>query len=240
MGKKITFKATDKTGYDIQNKPLPASSLIPQWWKNETPYQIDEKNPTGGKFRMLNGIAPNVTFKKCTPMLDGLTSGYIITLWADIFIEWNNAIPNISWRTENPIFSAHGPSSERVPAPPGYSNYVFKYHNTWIPITPKGYSVLVTSPFGYQDSPLRCIPAVIDSDTSRLDLSPPMWLSNNFEGIVEKGTPLLQIIPFKRDDWESDTEYFVDDEWHKSMEKNFRGTLVNHYIKNVWSRKTYR
>lgn len=240
MGKIIKFKALNKDEYDIQPKPISASSMIPQWWKNEAPYHIDDKNPTGGKFRMLDGIASNATFKKCTPMLDGLTSGYIITLWSDIFVEWINGVPQVSWRTNNPVFSAHGPSSDRVPPPPGYSNFVFKYHNTWMPITPNGYSVLVTSPFGYQDTPFKCIPAVVDSDVSRLDVVPPMWLKDGFEGVIEKGTPLIQIIPFKRDDWKSETEYFEGNDWQNSMEKNFRSTLVNHYVKKVWSKKTYR
>lgn len=240
VGKKIIFKALNKTGYDTQNPPIPASSMIPQWWKNETPYQIDEKNPTGGKFRLLNGIAANATFKKCTPMLDGLTSGYLITLCSDVFVEWVNGAPQVSWRTNHPIFSIHGPSSERVPCPPGYSNFVYKYNNTWIPITPPGYSILVTSPFGYQDTPFKCIPAVIDSDKSRLDVVPPMWLKDGFEGVIEKGTPLIQITPFKREDWSSEIGYFEDGEWENIMETNFRSTLINHYIKNIWSKKTYK
>jgi len=240
MGKIIKFKALDKNGYDIQPKPVSASSLIPQWWKNETPYNVDHINPTGGKFRMLDGIVSTATFKKCTPMLDGLTSGYIITLWTDVFVEWINGVPQISWRTKHHAFSSHGLSSDRVPPPPGYSNFVFKYNNTWVPITPKGYSVLITSPLGYQDSAFKCIPAIIDSDVSKLDVVPPMWLKEGFEGVVEKGTPLIQIIPFKREDWVAETEYFADGEWDAIMEKNFRSTLINHYIKNVWSKKTYR
>ena len=39
--------------------------------------------------------APNVTSKKCFPLLDGLTSGYIFTLWTDIIVESKEGIPFI-------------------------------------------------------------------------------------------------------------------------------------------------
>jgi hypothetical protein len=239
MTKKIEFVAINKSEYDIQLKPYSASKNIPSWWRDELPYEVSIENPTGKKIIVEEG-ASNATFKKCTPMLDAITSGYIVPLWADVQVRSTPKGPRVTWRTKSNLFMPHGEASERVPPPAGYSNYVFKYLNTWIPKTPKGYSVLITSPFGHRNLPFQAIPAIIDSDTSTLEVIPPMWLKEGFEGIVEKGTPMFQITPFKREDWQSEFSYYENGEFDKVQEKNFNSTIIGHYIKNVWSKKTYK
>jgi hypothetical protein len=239
MNKKISFVAKDKYGFETQTKPYPATKVIPQWWKDATPYTQSLYNPNGGKILIENRI-PNASFKKCTPMLDALSSGYIIELWTDVLVTVDNGFPLISWKQSTDVFQMHGNSSRDVETPNGYHSQVFKYLNTWIPKTPPGYSVLVTSPFGYKNLPFLAVPAVLDSDKSVLEIIPPMWVKENFEGVVEKGTPLLQIIPFKRENWESDFSHYEEDEYQILEDKTFNKTIVNHYIKNIWSKKTYK
>jgi hypothetical protein len=239
MTKKIEFVAINKFDYDVQLKPYPASKNIPAWFRDELPYEIGYENPTGKKI-IVQGGNSNASFKKCTPMLDAITSGYIVPLWADAQVRWVNDSPVITWRTSTNLFSPHGQVSQRVEPPAGYSNHVFKYLNTCMPKTPKGYSVLITSPFGHRNLPFQAIPAIIDSDKSKLDIVPPMWLKEGFEGIIEKGTPMFQVTPFKREDWESDFSYMQDGEFARIQEKNFNSTIVNHYVKNIWSKKGYK
>jgi hypothetical protein len=236
---KIIFKAINKNDYDTFLKPVPASTLLPLWWKEETPYKKSLDNPDGKKIILSNRQA-NTTFKKCTPMLDVLASGYILQLWSDILVRQVNGEPEISWRTAKNIFSTHGKPFKDVVTPNGYSNIVFKYLNTWIPITPTGYSVFVAPPPGYNNSPFRAVPAIIDTDRSTIDFAPPMWIKEGFEGIIEKGTPLVQITPFKRENWKLETTFYEDDEFEKIQEKNFNSNIVNHYIKNVWTKKSYK
>jgi hypothetical protein len=239
MNKKILFTSKSKYGWDVSPRPYPSNQALPEWWKNLTPYDISEKNPDGKKF-ILNNLVTNAGPKKCTPMLDALLSGYIIPLWSDVHMEQFENGPGVTWRVHEPVFHLHGEGSKLVPPPPGYSNTVMKFNNFWIPKTPKGYSVLITSPFGYQNTPFRAIPAVIDSDTSKLEIVAPMWVSSTFEGIVEKGTPLLQITPFKRTDWESEFNYMEFGEYLASQDKHFGSTLVNNYVKNHWVKKKYK
>ena len=242
----IKFTAKDEYGWEVQNRPVPASSLVPQWWKEMTPYDVSSENLDGKKLIIENRMA-NATFKKCTPMLDALVSGYIITLWADVQIKQekgldNKFYPRITWRVNYPngIFQQHGSSSQLIPPSIGYSNIVFKYLNTWIPHTPSGYSVLVTAPFGYKDLPFYAIPAIIDSDKSQLEVVPPMWIKEGFEGIVEAGTPLIQITPFKRENWKSEFDYLKNGEYEKIEDKNFNKNLINNYVRNHWSKKSYK
>lgn len=239
MYKTITFVSKSKYGWEVSNKPYPAHQSIPDWWRNLTPYYPSENDPEGKKIQINKGVS-NATAKKCVPMLDAITSGYLIDLWSDVQITQTKEGPYVSWRVSESVFNLHGPSSRDVPPPTGYSNVVMKFNNFWIPKTPKGYSVFITSPAGRNNDPFKAIPAIVDSDKSTTELVVPMWVSESFEGIVEKGTPLLQITPFKRENWKSDFTFVDHNEYLIMEDKNFQSTLVNHYIKKIWNKKTYK
>jgi hypothetical protein len=241
MSKNINFRARSKTEFEIQLKPYPAVKQLPKWFTDASPYNHNNGlYPDDGKLHVRN-MVPNFSFKKCTPLLDGLTSGYIIPLWADVMVEQNNGFPLIFWKTRNDIFNVHGESAKDVPSPVGYDQVVYKYNNCWIPETPKGYSSLIISPLGYNDLAFKAVPAIVDTDSSTLELVFPMWVKTGFEGVVEKGTPLVQIIPFKRDNWESTFNYYEDREYESIVdEKNFQGTIVGHYLKNHHSKKRFK
>lgn len=239
--KTINFKARSKTEFEICLKPYPAVKSLPKWFLDAKPYIPHPSDPLDDGKVHVRDRASNATFKKCTPLLDGMSSGYIIPLWADIEINSNeDSSPSIYWKTERAIFELHGNDTVNMDAPPGYHNRVFKYLNCWIPQTPKGYSCIITSPFGHNDLVIKPIPAVIDTDKSTLELVFPVWIRNDFSGIVEKGTPIVQIIPFKRNNWNSSFDYYEDKEYAIIQEKNFNSTIVGHYIKNHWSKKSYK
>lgn len=240
MSKNINFRARSKTEFEIQTKPYPAVKQLPKWFTNAEPYSNLPGYPQDGKLHFRN-TAANVTYKKCTPLLDGMSAGYIIPLWTDVMVEQNNGYPDIFWKTSHDVFMLHGDSSREIPAPAGYDQVVYKYLNCWIPQTPKGYSSLIISPLGYNDLPFHAVPAIVDTDKSTLELVFPMWVKTDFEGIVEKGRPMIQIIPFKRDDWNSTFDYYEDGEYKNIIEeKNFNSTMIGHYLKNHHSRKKFK
>jgi hypothetical protein len=72
--------------------------------------------PNDGKLHFRNRAA-NATFKKCVPLLDSLSSGYIIPLWADVMVEQENKFPEVYWKTHQDIFSLHVEPSREIPAP---------------------------------------------------------------------------------------------------------------------------
>lgn len=234
MKNKIKFMALDEFGFNTQQRPYPASQKVPDWWKGMSPYSNGDS-----KLKIENG-GVNHSFKKCTPMLDALTSGYIVPLWTDVLVSVENNIPSISWKTQTQVFGMHGTDTKKMDPPPGYSGFVFKYISTWQPITPPGYSSLIVAPFGYKNLPLQTISAVIDTDKSTADFSVPMWIKDNFEGIIEKETPLVQIIPFKRDSWISEFDFYRDNKYQIKTESGFNTTILNYYTKNIWSKKEYR
>ena len=87
-------------------KPVPASTMIPEWYKNTKLYVNNENS-----YRILktekDSTAVNTTLKGCTPFLDAMTLGYIIVLSSDIEVSKVNNVTNIRWRTENDIVTGH-------------------------------------------------------------------------------------------------------------------------------------
>jgi hypothetical protein len=236
---KIQFIYHNQLAYEINVHPQPAKNFLPEWLKNMPPYYIDRENLSGRKI-LISNASSNATAKKCTPMLDGMSSGYIVPLWCDVQIRQINGQPEISWRIKNAdVFQPHGNSARAIPAPFGYFQRVFKFLTHFRIATPKGYSILVTPPMGHYQLPFHAIPAVIDSDKSVIDNNFPCWVRDDFEGIVEKGTPIAQVTPFKRENWKSEMSLISPEEHQRYSEIGFESNIVNNYIRNIWSRKTY-
>ena len=237
MSKKIKFTAIDRHSYEVCPRPTPSTASIPKWWKDASPYIVSNKNPDGNKLIVENGES-NASFKKCTPMLDSLGLGYTIPLWADVQVRTENGSPVITWRTGKDVFQIH--YGNGVEYPEGYGDFQFKFMNQWVPSLPKGHSLLVTHPIGYQKSPFRALSGVIDYDKTNHPLYPIMLLKNGFEGIIEKGTPMVQVFPFKRDNWESSFDYFEYGDFDINIDRDIKATIVNNYVKNMWSKKSFK
>lgn len=241
--KKIIFESTYPWFEKIAPKPIPASTMLPDWYHQMKPYNPqDFVNPEGKGFSVFQRHT-NSSAKKCIPMLDALTSGYLIPLWADVFVNSTDKFetPYLGWKTSRAVFEQHGYSSRSVQAPMGYHEQAYKYLNHWRIITPPGYSILVQQPHGFQNTHLRAISAVIDTDKSMIEILPPVWIEKDFVGVIEAGTPIVQITPFKRESWVSEFLSMTNEEEYRNLEDaTFNKTLINHYIKKVWSKKSYR
>jgi hypothetical protein len=233
----IKFIAQDPSAYEVCLKPFPASQAVPKYWKDATPYTVNEKNPKGNKL-IFDGIGYAATFKKCTPMLDSITSGYVFPLWADVHIQQINGSPNISWKVESPVFETH--DSSGIPTIAGYNPQAFKYINKWIPKLPKGYSAFITPVAGNPDAIYRPISAIIDYDASPHELVPPGYIKEGFEGIIEKGTPMFQLTPFKRESWQAEFNFLPEGKYQEIKNRDLLGTIVNNYVKHFWSKKSYK
>lgn len=240
----IKFIYFNQLAYEMNIHPRSAKYFLPKWYKDMVPYNKSVDNPNGRKIIVENKES-NATAKKCTPMLDGMTSGYIVPLWCDVQIrqlkneETGKWFPRITWRIETDVFSLHGTSSKEIPAPFGYDQEVFKFITYFRIQTPKGYSIMVHTPSGHYGLPFYAIPAIIDSDKSVIDNNFPCWIQEGFEGIVEKGTPIAQVTPFKRINWKMKTSLISYDEQCRYQQVGFESNILNNYIRNIWSKKEY-
>lgn len=233
----IEFIALDEYSFEVCPKPFPASEAIPQWWKNASPYVKGPENNNGKKI-IIENLESNASFKKCVPMLDLLSSGYIVPLWSDVQVRIKDGSPLITWRVQKNVFELH--DGQEVEIPHGYQKTQFKFLNQWIPKLPKGYSALIMSCVGYPNSPFKAMQAIIDYDKTTHPLFPPVYLKEGFEGIIEKGTPMFQIIPFKRNNWTSKFSFLKNGQQEINSDRDVKATIVNNYVKNFWEKKTYK
>jgi hypothetical protein len=228
----IKFIASSKHVLEVRDRPIPASQLLPTWWKNMDTFAT-------GKFDMIP--YPTTTAKKCFPLLDSMTSGYILTLWSDLFVSKDyNGNQVVKWAVMEPVVDAWTPmqlSSYEIPE--GFSKTVYKYYHGWIIETPKNYSCLVTHPFGYQNLPIKTITGVIDTDELKTHANAPFVIKEDFEGIIPKGTPMAQIIPFKRDNWKMEIDLITDEESRFRYDRLY-STIKSSYGINLRSKKEYR
>lgn len=235
---KITFNYFGETPYEICEHPSPAKNFIPNWHKDMKSYGPTQLEPMGDKFS-VDESGPNSSAKKCMPMLDGITGGYIVPLWADVYVKQTPQGPYVSWLTEIDVFTVHDSYHLGMPAPRGFHPLVRKFITYFRMETPAGYSTMVRPPAGHYDSPIQVISATVDTDKSVIDSNFPCWIATDFEGVLKKGTPIAQVIPFKRENWKSESKFTDPEKIMRQINKGFYATLKDNYVNNFWSRKKY-
>ena len=243
---KITF--TNTSGIDIE-QPQPASKFIPDWYKNMESYIGKEKKPNG------SGGA-NVTIKRCMPVFDAITAGYIITLPADVYVsikeyetrdaETGKLIKDLPVEKKQHFeWSSLGLVSfhivEQAPEHPARKPHAYpKWMNPWAIKTPKGYSVLFTQPM-HRESVFTILPGIVDTDTYTAPVNFPFVVNDpNFEGLIPKGTPIAQVIPFKREDWQMEIGSEKELIEQNSIVQKLKTKFFDRYKSMFWSRKEYK
>jgi hypothetical protein len=207
----------------------PSKNYIPLWFKEIKP---QSKNKL--EFNQDGGLKMNP--KYCIPFFDSLSSGYTVELSSDIYIDQPNNIIRFSSKDE-PMRVKPGPP--QIPTPAGYDDTTFLLWNIPYAIkTPPGYSVLYTHPFNRYDLPFLTSSAIVDSENIITGGGTPFFLKKDFNGLIEKGTPILQIIPIKRENWISkkNTEMEKEDQEARARSKS---VFFGYYKKNNWFKKSY-
>jgi len=195
--KKIKFIPQTEIAEETIAPPQSAKNFVPTWYKKLS-RKIDERYPW--KFPSGNS---NLTIKACVPTLDAMTTGYIITLSADVYVTKNAEYDGkILWNSPRQIVSQHVAAQYGDMVPPeGYERNPFKWDTEWIIKTPKNYSLLFIHPHYHFDLPFITLPGLVDTDSFKVALNLPFFLKKDFEGLIPKGTPIAQVIPIKRERW---------------------------------------
>ena len=136
------------------------------------------------------------------------------------------------------IFSARDNVS--LPLGDEYYPIEFVWKTPYRVVLPKGWSLLVTHPFNRLDLPFTTLTGIIDSDVFHHATfgNMPFHIKSNFEGLIPAGTPMFQLLPIYRADWDSEALPFDKkelDRLHAQMYKKFWG----HYRDKFWHKKTY-
>ena len=112
----------------------------------------------------------------------------------------------------------------------------------WSPELPSGWSMLYTQPMNRPELPFFVPSGIIDCDkfvTSSSKTALPFYLKKSFSGTLPIGTPIVQMIPIKRDSWESSTENY-EQKKQSQIVFNARKRFWGGYKKFAWDKKSYK
>jgi hypothetical protein len=99
-------------------------------------------------------------------------------------------------------------------------SFLIKFINFWTIELPPGYSLFVTHPVNRQDLPFHTLTGLVDADRFKHNFIhfPAQWRDPNFSGMLPKGTPVAQCLPFKRDVWDAQFEVIEGDAAERQLE----------------------
>ena len=230
---KIIFTKVKDFFISPEYYPAPSKKYLPNWYKNIDSYLSDK--PKG-----LVAGQPSATIKKCIPVFDVLTSGYTITTFQDFYIQKeeegiiitaSNNTSTLDWHSHKQ-FTDHPYSMQTEGAP--------KFINPWSIKTPKGYSCLFINPVHGANRYFTIFEGIVDTDEYRSPVNFPFTLKDkNFEGLIPAGTPIVQVIPFKREKWKmkegGKAEILEASQSHGKL----RSVFYEGYKKFFWSNKSF-
>jgi hypothetical protein len=219
-------------------KPYPASEKLPDWYKKT------EKHIGGKRFfdPKVSGISH--TIKACMPVTDTLTSGYIIPLQADLIVTRvdigdGKTEPYFAWADGLGISNQTMQQAQNHPAGKGLTYYP-KFNNPWGVKTSSGYSCLFVSPLNNPNGFFTILPGIVDTDSYVMPVNFPFVLDDpEFSGVIPAGTPVAQVIPFKRDSWHSVIRNDHNGEIQRAG-RNLKAKIFNAYKQVFWSRKEFK
>ena len=206
------------------------NTVIPEWFKKTRPWKNDKIE-----------VFPQdtSTFKQCSSFTDSFLTGYALTLPVDVLVTPDG--PDLfTWRSNYvPLKQRMYQSNEHLPIPHGHYPIEF----TWIAPAalhiPDGYCLLFTHPLNRYDLPFTTLSGVIDGKfTMGAKGLLPFFFKTDFSGVIPKGTPIAQLIPFKREAWILKEEKGLIKEGAINILKS-ASVLTGWYKKNIWKKKTF-
>ena len=233
---KIKFRAWLANENGLLISPKAAVTSLPEWYKKKRPLIGKDKS-----YKLRDDGQNNATIKRCNPFGDALGAGYFIFLENDVQVTledgerrftWARGGENfISWHAKNQI------SSQLIPD--NYDPQPYKFMVNWGVETPSGYSTLFTHPLNRTELPFITLSGVVDTDGYKQPVNFPFILRNDFEGIIESGTPIAQVIPFKREPWKAEILDF-DAKKSAEIDAGFNRKIFRPYKMLYWKRKEYK
>jgi hypothetical protein len=198
---------------DKQNHLVPQKISLPKWYKD---------TPVFAKLRDTDK-KEDLTIKRCIPVLDALTTGYYLVTTVDYTFSYDKETNTSTFSGPEDVLSSKPitmHTTTQIPnldLSPEYIEYAYKWSNSWLVKTPPGYSCMFVHPLDILDLPFKSLDAVVDTDNYFMPTLFPFLMKNNFEGTIPAGTPVIQIIPFKRTDWNMK----INDKFSEELETNY-------------------
>jgi hypothetical protein len=238
---KITFipSTVDPIYKEMFLVPEPAVRHVPEWYKSLAKFDQSNDEKTLHPENHIGTDGAVVNTKQCPPFLDAMTAGYLYLLEDDLHVDLDeDGRPTLWWAGE--VMLADKRPVVDLPIPDNFHPIHYGWRMNWYYETPPGYSLLVTHPMNRYDLPFQVQSGIIESDIWGLPVFTAFFLKRNFRGVIPKGTPIFQMIPFKRDNWQLE----VDDspetlDKHELLAEDRRSSIHGHYKKTTWRKKIF-
>jgi hypothetical protein len=209
--------------------PVPATRAVPDWFKSTPEY-------ANGERLIVDGSTPH-TVKKCIPVFDAMTAGYIIPTYVDVQVTQRDGLPWYEW----PLFGAVSfHPVKQAPEHPAKNGAPFpKWNNPWAIRTPPGSSSLFLPPMHNPNGVFTVLSGIVDTDSYSAPVNFPFVLNDvGWEGLIPAGTPMVQVFPFRRDEWKMGLN--TDPAEINKVTTRLRSVWFNSYKRQFWTRKQYR
>lgn len=232
--KKITFTLDFGSEWiPKEYYPVAGVKAVPEWYKQmETSYAQKKTEPLE--------IRETQTIKRCMPVLDAITAGYILKLHTDLYITNKDNVLEFKWAND---------TQDTVTFHAGYQlvnyrdldlpNGAPKLRNPWGIKTPKGYSCLFIPPTHRPACGIRILEGYVDTDSYTNAVQFPFLVDEGFEGTIPAGTPIAQVIPFKRDNFRMEFGDDADRVENNKVNMLLRSTWINGYRHKFRASKNY-
>lgn len=250
--KKIKFIPSNQQVLQQTAPPVPAKTIVPQWYKDGELWI----SPSGNKVGSSKDPGKVGGMKTCLPFLDAMISGYLITTWHDVEITKNDG--EVDYRyiklvdgeivqmPENEIIKMiserTGVIGHTMPRPAGHS----KNHMTWIGQwgirVPRGWSIMMTHPFNRFELPFTTMSGFMDSDGFWSNGNIPFFIKEGWTGVIPKGTPVAQIIPIKRKSWMGNVSLRsvkYSEKLGRMADAERKKSGAGYYKNKIWVKKQY-
>jgi hypothetical protein len=208
-----------------------AKKNVPDWYK---------KIPLWGNRQIFEiGKGFNPTLKQCMPFMESLTTGYMIVLPNDLYVKDNNGEPFITWNSSNFPPQTRGEVADSKLIPFEHYPTEFVWQTGVASTIPVGYSAIFTHPLNRHDLPFTTLTGIVDGGMILYGTGNiPFYIKKGFEGIIPVGTPIMQIIPFRQENWCSEITkgLYAKAQLEKAKSSSF---IIGWYKKTFWTKKTY-
>lgn len=199
--------------------PYPASLHVPDWLKS-----------------MAADFDHGGTLKRCPPFLAAMTAGYIIPAPADATLIMS-ADGVFSATGKAQYLSAH--FAAQYAGAPFASSRVVKFENPWIIVTPSEYVCLITAPINRFEIPFLPLSGIVETGAYYQEVHLPMAcaMQPGQTHRLLRGQPMIQVIPLRRENWESGTAAADLQRWNE-QQQTFQANR-SFYKEQVWQKARF-
>jgi hypothetical protein len=216
--------------YGAIPEPIPANKVLPEWYK-KLEGKLDKNR------------ASDSSVKRCAPFMEAMTMGWIIPLAGEVNVESDeDSNVRFDWGFKKDLIDSHSPDQIGGDSFPLDDWSIYKFLNYWSIKAPDGYSAIITSPMNRQNQLFQTFSGVVDVDQYFNTINAPfLWTGGEWRGVLDVGTPLVQVIPFKRDSMITDANVRSMTEKEKMDQETTQTKITSHssvYRDEMWVSKT--